>query len=447
MHERAGAESSRSGTLGTLLLRRTLFGVRARLGLPLRDGRLSRDRHAEQPVCGFAVLDQVLRHALGIVHGDGEAHPDVPGLPGGAPSGGDGHVDADQSALGVEQCAAGVAWVDRRVGLDHVDVDGALGALLRHARDAELELSGPARTGLSAVLGDCGGGHGDGAVQGGDDPVRDGPGQAQWCTDGDGPVSDVQLSGGAHLDGGQPLRVDLHHREVRVRVQSDDLGGVDLTVGRLHGDVRVRGLPAHGDHMSVGEDVTLIVQDHAGAGPGTLAVRHGERDHRGGGLRGSRGHCRGVLAAVDVQTGAGLDLLLCLLRCGRPIIHGGIDTGGHTAAGQSCQEHAGHQRAHAHGPPSRALLACGPSASGSRISSCQRMILGVHRSVGAVRCPVGTVTRAGSGPHVWITLGGRSGRSRGKGHGLWSWTGGRGVRTRRDAAPVRLVAVVLIVPL
>ena len=64
-----------------------------------------------------AVVDQLLGDLLGGVDRDREADPDVAlGLAAGL----DLRVDPDHSALGVEQRAARVAGVDRRVGLDRV---------------------------------------------------------------------------------------------------------------------------------------------------------------------------------------------------------------------------------------------------------------------------------------------------------------------------------------
>ena len=69
--------------------------------------------------------------------------PMLPLLAAGVSAGrGDGDVDADDLALGVDQRAAGVAGVDGRVGLDDVDGDGSLvsGALaLPAAGRSELE--------------------------------------------------------------------------------------------------------------------------------------------------------------------------------------------------------------------------------------------------------------------------------------------------------------------
>ena len=75
----------------------------------LLDGRKG---HAEQGVLGHLAGAQLVDHRLRRIDGDGEA--DVLGLPG------DRGVDADDVALEVEQRAAGVARVDRGVGLQEV---------------------------------------------------------------------------------------------------------------------------------------------------------------------------------------------------------------------------------------------------------------------------------------------------------------------------------------
>ena len=62
-----------------------------------------------------ALRDEVGEHAAHHVHGDREADAlDAEVL------GDDGRVDADERAAGIHQRAAGVADVDRRVGLDEV---------------------------------------------------------------------------------------------------------------------------------------------------------------------------------------------------------------------------------------------------------------------------------------------------------------------------------------
>src|SRR3546814_16880173 len=61
------------------------------------------DLSAEEPVRGRAVGDDLIRHPLGDVGGDREAHADVARLSaGGSAGGGDRHVDPDQATPGID---------------------------------------------------------------------------------------------------------------------------------------------------------------------------------------------------------------------------------------------------------------------------------------------------------------------------------------------------------
>src|SRR3954453_15677198 len=71
---------------------------------------------AEVGMLDAAVLEQLLDDAADRVAGDREADADVAAAVGRL----DLRVDADDLAAGVDEGAAGVARVDRRVGLDHV---------------------------------------------------------------------------------------------------------------------------------------------------------------------------------------------------------------------------------------------------------------------------------------------------------------------------------------
>ena len=85
--------------------------------------------------CGLAVVDQLLDGAAGLVDRDREADADVAALAAeAAADGGDGGVDADDLAVEVDQRAAGVARVDRGVGLDRVDVGAVAAAAARRRR-------------------------------------------------------------------------------------------------------------------------------------------------------------------------------------------------------------------------------------------------------------------------------------------------------------------------
>ena len=78
-------------------------------------GRERIDVHAQQATLDRAVFQQLVHDAAGHVDRDGEADADVA-----AGARQDGAVDADQLAPEIHQRAAGVAGVDRGVGLDEV---------------------------------------------------------------------------------------------------------------------------------------------------------------------------------------------------------------------------------------------------------------------------------------------------------------------------------------
>ena len=94
-------------------------------------GQLARDRHllgrdADKAAPDPAVLQQLCHHERRGVAGDGEA--DVVG------AGDDGGVDAHHLAPGRDQRAAGVAGVQRRVGLDKI-LDQPAGVAAQGAAD------------------------------------------------------------------------------------------------------------------------------------------------------------------------------------------------------------------------------------------------------------------------------------------------------------------------
>src|SRR5581483_4372960 len=77
-----------------------------------------------------AVLDELVHHAVGHVHRNCEADADVA-----AAAGEDGRVDADQLASQIDESAAGVAWIDRRIGLNEVLVPVGIDARAGQAAD------------------------------------------------------------------------------------------------------------------------------------------------------------------------------------------------------------------------------------------------------------------------------------------------------------------------
>src|SRR5581483_2725327 len=136
-------------------------------------------------------------------------------------------VDADDFAAEIDQRPAGVAGVDRRVGLDEV--------VIRTRADV--------------------------AALGADDTRRDGALEAEGVADRDDPFADLELVRIAELRHGKVgPDVDLDDRDLGLGVFADDLGFVLPPGLQLHHDLR-----AVVDHMIVGEDRAVVIDDEARA--------------------------------------------------------------------------------------------------------------------------------------------------------------------------------------
>ena len=137
---------------------------------------------------------------------------------------------ADHAATAVDQRAARVARVDRRVGLDHVLDREAVGSL-----DLPLERAHDSR--------------------------RDGAVEAERVSDRDHRVADPHVRGVAQCQRLERLLVgvDLEQRDVRGGVTADDLGVVGLVV---QVDRHLRGAL---DDVGVGDDVAAVVDHEAGS--------------------------------------------------------------------------------------------------------------------------------------------------------------------------------------
>src|SRR4051794_87924 len=186
-------------------------------------------RHAEEAAVDAAVALEIGHEPAGGVDRDGEADADVAVT---AAAGLDLRVDPDHAAGGVEQRAAGVARVDRGVGLDDaVDLE----AVRRLDR----------------------------ALRGGDDARRERALEAERVADRDRRVADLDASRRAERQRRQlaGLRRDLEHRKVARLVAAEDAGVDDAPVGEL--DLDLRGA---GDDVRVREDRALAVDGEAGAG-------------------------------------------------------------------------------------------------------------------------------------------------------------------------------------
>src|SRR5581483_2142151 len=141
----------------------------------------------------------------------------------------DGGIDADQFASQVDQCAAGIAGIDRRVGLDEVFVP----------LDAEA-----------------------GAAQSAHDAGSDGLTEPERIADGHHEVADFEPFGVAKRQGSEILGRYLDNGYVRVGVSTDPRGLETAAVGERHRD-----LIGMLNHVIVGDDETLLrINDHARSG-------------------------------------------------------------------------------------------------------------------------------------------------------------------------------------
>ena len=143
----------------------------------------------------FAVLHDLVHYGARQVGRNGEADA----LIAFRPVRQDGGVDADQFAAVVDQRAAGVAGVNRRVGLNEVLI----------LFDAQA-----------------------GAALGADDSHGYRLADAERIAHGDGVIADARFAGIGEHDRGQVGGVDLQYRDIDLRVGSDDFGLEFALVGR-----------------------------------------------------------------------------------------------------------------------------------------------------------------------------------------------------------------------
>ncbi len=134
---------------------------------------------------------------------------------------GDGGVDADDAPEAVGQRAAGVARVERRVGLDHV-LD---------------QPTGRARAGRQR------------APERRDDARGDRAGEAHRAADRDHELADAERVRVPELGGSEVARLGADDGEVGERVLADDLGAQLAAVG----EGRPHSVVARGDDVRRGE--------------------------------------------------------------------------------------------------------------------------------------------------------------------------------------------------
>ena len=168
---------------------------------------------------------------LGERRGDREADPD-------RAAGGriDRCVDADDLAVHVEHWTAGIAAVDRRVGLQKIVIGARIDVALTRRQDAR----------------------GDAAAE----PER--------VADRQHPVADARRVAVAPIRRGQRLvGLDLEQGDVGLGVAADHRGLQIGVVVQDDGD-----LVGIGDDVVIGDDIARRIDDEAGAERGRLARRH-----------------------------------------------------------------------------------------------------------------------------------------------------------------------------
>src|SRR3989442_1307970 len=190
---------------------------------PVRD---SKTPWARSAVSGVAEIRASISFFPRTIDGNREADP--------LPRGQDRGADSDHVAVRVQQRPAGVAGVDRRVGLDEVVVAAALGVhrTMQRRDDA----------------------HADALVE----PER--------IADGDGRLAEHQVRRGAQRRGRElPIDLDLEDGEIPTRIRSDDARGVVGAVVEADLDAAT---PRH--HVIVREHIAALVEDE----PGTEGGAH-----------------------------------------------------------------------------------------------------------------------------------------------------------------------------
>ncbi len=147
-------------------------------------------------------------------------------------------IDANQFTLGIDQGTAGVAEIDRRVGLNEILGAGTVQLPPNGADDA----------------------HGHGLVE------------TQWISDRQHHVTGTRRLAG-HADDRKIAGIDLQHGQIRLRIRADQGRLGDAAVVQQHLDVG-----SMGNDVIVGQHITLALgaDDDAGA-KSLLAMLEGGR--------------------------------------------------------------------------------------------------------------------------------------------------------------------------
>jgi hypothetical protein len=134
---------------------------------------------------------------------------------------------AKQMPCAGHQRAAGIARVQRRVGLDHA-------------------VEQPPRSGAQA------------AAEGADNTGRDRAGEAERIADGHDKLANTQGGGDTKLGMRQVTARQAQHGDIGGGVAADERGRMALAIGQA--GLQPMGI---GDDMAVGQDVSIWSEDHA----------------------------------------------------------------------------------------------------------------------------------------------------------------------------------------
>ncbi len=176
--------------------------------------------NAEDAAFHLAIFNELVHDAADHVDRYGEADSDVA-----AGARQDGRIDADQLAAQIHQRAAGVAGIDRGVGLDEILIAAGL----------RIDVAAAQRT---------------------DDSGGNGVLQSEWIADGDHIVADLELARITERHGDQIGLFCLQYRDVGAFVAADDFGGECAVVEQRDGD-----LTGVFNHMMISDDVAVLRVD------------------------------------------------------------------------------------------------------------------------------------------------------------------------------------------
>ena len=95
---------------------------------------------------------------------------------------------------------------------------------------------------------------------GADDALRHCLAEPERIADGEHDIAGAQVVRSAKGHDRRIVEGDPQHREIRVRIRADDLRRRHASVGQLHADL----IGALND-MMIGDEVALLIDDHAGA--------------------------------------------------------------------------------------------------------------------------------------------------------------------------------------